>query len=329
MIALARCATLGCGVLLLLASAGRAAAQTISVSVDNDYLNFWLPPHERPDHEYTSGVHIAWEHEARPAGVLRRLMPGGCAGRRDCRHATRFGVGHEMYTPRREDAAGPLPGERPHAGYLFGIVEGRVATPGRSRSGWVEVGLVGPATRTADVQSVVHRWFDFREPIGWDQQLGNEPVVQFGGEVQRAFSAAAPAGVALSAVPQLRGELGNRRVAAAPGVMLGRSRGMSTAPAHHSEVAPVGVAVFAAVQPTLVLRNLFLDGSTFRDSHSVEKRHGVLHASGGVTVQVLRASIAWTVFARTREYVTEPDGHVFSRLSLSVATGRRPPHRVQ
>ncbi|HZK77851.1 MAG TPA: lipid A-modifier LpxR family protein, partial [Gemmatimonadaceae bacterium] len=102
-------------------------AQTARVSVDNDFFDFWMPIHERPDVDYSQGMRVSWDVSGVPSQG-RRLV---CGKRSAC--GLKFEVGQEMYTPEI-DSPTPVPGERPYAGWLYGSIAIRAADAGTARS---------------------------------------------------------------------------------------------------------------------------------------------------------------------------------------------------
>src|SRR3954471_4982954 len=83
-------------------------ARSLRATVENDALDFWLPPDKRPDDNYTHGARIGWDPGGTPARARRLICRGGNA----C--GTSVEIGQEIYTPTR-DADLPLRGERSYA----------------------------------------------------------------------------------------------------------------------------------------------------------------------------------------------------------------------
>jgi hypothetical protein len=66
-----------------------------------------------------------------------------------------------------------------------------------------------------------------------------------------------------------------------------------------------------------VLRDIFLDGNTFADSHSVDKKYFVADLAGGVAIYFEQFKLTWTQVLRTKEFDGQPDDHEFGSLSLT------------
>ena len=67
-----------------------------------------------------------------------------------------------------------------------------------------------------------------------------------------------------------------------------------------------------------VARNIFLDGNTFSDSHSVDKKLLVGSATAGLAVAWKGARIALTHVWRTKEFDGQDQPDRFGSLSVSV-----------
>ncbi|MEX1197374.1 MAG: lipid A-modifier LpxR family protein [Pseudohongiellaceae bacterium] len=66
-----------------------------------------------------------------------------------------------------------------------------------------------------------------------------------------------------------------------------------------------------------VAYTIFLDGNTFRDSHSVEKRHFVTDMAVGVAVVRERWRLSYAHVYRSREFETQQRAQKYGALSLS------------
>src|SRR5690606_13105763 len=80
----------------------------------------------------------------------------------------------------RVEAQEPVGGERPHAGWLNASIETARGSSATITRFMLQLGVVGPPALAEEVQSAMHRAFDFRQPVGWDHQLSFEPTVQIG-----------------------------------------------------------------------------------------------------------------------------------------------------
>ena len=64
-------------------------------------------------------------------------------------------------------------------------------------------------------------------------------------------------------------------------------------------------------------RNIFLDGKTFRDSHSVDFNVFVADLSAGVAVNIKNTKLAYAFVYRTKEFKDQDEAQVFGTVSLN------------
>src|SRR5262249_16234658 len=83
--------------------ASAQATRTVTMRIDNDAFDFWMSPWNRPDEEYSSGVHISVQEGDAPWWARRYLSFAPSAGpctvhATQCRTA-RFEIGQDIYGP--------------------------------------------------------------------------------------------------------------------------------------------------------------------------------------------------------------------------------------
>src|SRR5262249_44883781 len=158
-------------------------------------------------------------------------------------------------------------------------------------------GVVGPASGARELQKFFHRATSSRDPQGWDHQLRNELGVNVNYQhTWRAANLASGNGLAVDFSPQLGGALGNVETYANAGFKLrfGRHLPNDYGPPRIDPGLPgSGYFVpssdfrwylFAGAEGRLVARNIFLDGNTFHDSPSVDKKNWVGDFQAGLAM---------------------------------------------
>ena len=283
---------------LLLLCAAPAAAQ-VRLTLDNDLFGPHRIGFKAPDYEYTAGTHLAWTS----AGTRWWSGPLGVAADSSRRMRTVWEMGQEIYTPRN-DAAEPLPGERPYAGWLYGAVTAEVARPGLRRAATLQLGVTGPPSLAQPVQTEIHRLGGFGPPLGWAHQLAFEPGVVLRYRESRWVMADVLGAAA---------EIGPEWEVAAGNVLTGARAGLRARIAHR------GVYGLASVREEWVARNLFLDGSTFRESPRVEKIPFVPQAELGAGVRLGRVGVEYIATFRGREYRTQASPHTWGSIALMLS----------
>jgi hypothetical protein len=277
---------------------------------DNDLFAPHPLDRKATDCEYTAGARLTWG-SPRTHWWAKHLGPVlGVRG-----DSTRLGlrtvweVGQEIYTPRH-DAAAPLPGERPYAGWLYGSVTAEASRARRTRALTLQLGVTGPPSLAAPVQTEIHRLAGFTMPLGWDHQLAFEPGI--GVRYGESWALAEDlGGAAAELAPEWEVELGNVRTGARAGLRAkigtgGLRRGST------------GIYAAAAVRGEWVGRNLFLDGNTFQGGPRVQRLPFVPQAELGAGVRWGWLGIAYRATFRGREYRTEQKVHGWGSISLEL-----------
>lgn len=292
-----------------------------SIAADNDAFNFWIPI-PRPDHDYTSGVRAVVELDGAPG--WGRLLPSlrPCTGKASggaCL-ATRWELGQEIYTPLK-DGPDPVPGERPFAGWLYGAATAQVLEPERRRTLEVEAGVTGPPSMGESVQNRLHRVAGYRVLKGWDDQLPFEPgaVIRYTDTrllvepgIEKARLGAVTAGWGIAA--------GNVRTAAHVGMRAQAGYGVAHPWRLPHERRGPGAALYATggVRGEWVARDLFLDGSTFRNGPRVRKLPLVAEAEAGAGLRIRNLVVEYAVVTRGREYRTQRAAHRYSTITVTL-----------
>ena len=242
-----------------------------------------------------------------------------------------FSLGQNIYTPEDTATRQPVLDDRPYAGWLY-LGFGLVANQGDKRYDklQLEVGVVGPASMAEEVQTFWHSILGIDVPRGWDNQLENEPgAVLYYEQARRLPSKRVFLGLSSDVIPHFGASLGNVFTHGAAGMTFrvgsnlekdfGPPRIRPSLPGggYYHPVGGMTWYLFAGVEGRVVLRNVFLDGNTFTDSHSIEKNMAVGDLQAGLAVQWGRFRASYTQIFRTREFEGQDQGNIFGALSLS------------
>jgi len=297
----------------------------INITNENDLFG------KGTDQNYTNGVRLGWFDVGRkPPGItedLEDILPF-----LDVNETTSvvYSVGHNLYTP--DDIGSPVQDadDRPWAAFLYGSI-GMVTVSDRYLDEYeITLGIVGPAALGEPIQKTVHDVVGSPEPRGWDNQLDNEPGLilswqrrwpQFlRDDVVDTHLSIAPhfgltAGniytyVNAGATLKLSSELG--RWADKPLLVRPSIPGLGFFP----RARDFYWELFFAFEGRAVARNIFLDGNTFSDSHSVDKETLVGDISGGITITWRGVRVGYTLVYRTREFVGQDEADLFGAINI-------------
>jgi hypothetical protein len=240
---------------------------------------------------------------------------------------------HAIFTPTDYTRRDLIEEDRPYAAaLLFGL--GYNARNGdHLRTTQLQFGIVGPSALGEQVQNEVHRILGDPPFEGWDNQLHDEPVVRLVHERMRRFSP--DSGVwGWDAITHYGGSLGNLATYANAGaeVRFGRNlpddfgstplrpAGENTAPTRNRSTAgPFGMHFFLTFDARWVLHDITLDGNTFSNGHSVDKKPFVADAGYGLAFTKGRWKFALARYHRTREFEGQVEPPVFGSFTISRA----------
>jgi hypothetical protein len=294
------------------------------------------------DQNYTNGVKLSLispnlSTHAKDGKIPRKLLetihqiPFIKESGPEYTHKVEFSVGQNIYTPADISKSEIIPEDRPYSGWLYvstSYHRKNIVNNIEDFMDTVEVqfGMVGPASFAEDAQKFVHKIFDRPYPNGWHNQLENEPglIVVF----ERKWLLHPDLnGIGYDAITHLGGAIGNVSTYLNGGieVRLGwnipRTFGVSLIrPAGSTRLAVddnFSIYIFGGVDGRAVLRDIFLDGNTFTESHSVDKKTFIADLAGGLTISYKKMMISWTYIIRTKEFDNQKDNHSFGALSFT------------
>jgi lipid A 3-O-deacylase len=87
----------------------------------------------------------------------------------------------------------------------------------------------------------------------------------------------------------------------------------------YPHIPAFGVHLFAGTRAEAVFRNIFLDGNTFKSSHSVDKKPLVAEFSAGIAATYNRIKLTYRHVFRTKQFDNQSRGHVVGSLALTVS----------
>lgn len=249
-----------------------------------------------------------------------------------------YTLGQNLYTPANIKLAAQPENDRPWAGFLYGSVGLTTATYNedetRAHIDDLEftLGIIGPEALGEQTQKFVHKYIsNSPKPMGWNNQLGFEPgfIVTWSRRVPYALRYDLFDDINFRVEPNYTIALGTIRTYAGAGatMVLASSKSMDTPTRVRPAIPGTGAfntndrdfnwQIFAGLDGRLVGRDIFLDGNTFRDSHSVDKKYLVGDASAGVSFTYDDYRLSYTLNKRTKEFDEQEKGSVFGSVTLT------------
>ena len=214
-----------------------------------------------------------------------------------------FALVNQIYTPADLTQTGLIEDDRPYAGWTYAEYGIHKSTSDHLRSLYLHIGMVGPASKSEQIQKGIHEITGSKPPMGWDNQLENELGVNLQYVHKWRFVPDLIDGIESSFVPFVEADLGNisTKASAGAGMRIGwnipKDFGVSTL----DSGGEIGISVLNECKNmrkkdwsfsfnlngygSAVIRDIFLDGNTFKDSHSVDKEYFVGYLGFGFTAR--------------------------------------------
>ena len=336
-----------CGLLMLMHAAAAVAehsyrpedSSTFSLMFENDLF-------ANRDQNYTSGIKLNWmspdlseyrDSDKLPDWAVPLVESLPFINEPGLQRNIGFGLGQKIFTPEDTQRTDLIVDDQPYAGWLYMSAAFHNKNKHELDTFEIQLGVVGPAALGEETQNFVHDLRGFKEARGWDNQLKNEPgIILIAEHKDRLLQQNLFSRFGYDVITYYGGGAGNVHTYANTGlearigwnvpIDFGSTRirpgGDTNAPADSSDPrfsykSAFSLHAFAGVTGNLVLRNIFLDGNTFTDSHSVDKRWLVGDLEVGVSMIYRRLKLSYTQVLRTREFHQQNDNHEFGSISLS------------
>jgi hypothetical protein len=314
------------------------AGGTLGLYLENDLFS-------GTDQHYTSGFKVSWSsrdleqfsdsYYASPLLPLFDIIP--YINEKDYQKNLVFALGQNIYTPVDTTTAALIPNDRPYAGWLY-LGVGVVWKDETVRNSLVlDIGVIGSWSFAEQTQSVIHDLRGFDSPNGWDNQLNDEIGFTLAYERKWRFpKQERRSGFGWEVMPHAGLAVGTVRTFANVGGELRAGLnlpddfgtpsigpGATTSTPVDGEMAAdrarfdLGAYLFLRVDGRAVARNIFLDGNTFSDSASVDKKPFVADLSAGVAMNIKNTKLAYALVYRTKEFKGQDEGQLFGTVSTN------------
>ncbi len=145
----------------------------------------WAKPIDRTDRHYTAGVGASVALQAPFVDAMLSKVPtiGGEFAPEKTDYAMGLVGSLMIFTP--QDIADPAPifNDRPYAGWLYGGLyfqrANRFAEVPVYESLEADLGILGPSSLAENAQKMIHHYFDYTKPEGWDNQIRDSVEFDF------------------------------------------------------------------------------------------------------------------------------------------------------
>jgi len=156
-----------------------------SLFLENDFFSTHLGLGDS-DRWYTNGVKLTYSYDQDTAALPTVTMRNAVERLAKAVHIddfcqARYGVafGQLMFTPSNTLTPLPQPNDRYYGGWLYmgGVIQEHSAA--KTVTAELDVGVTGPLSGAEWAQNLVHRMFNYQRSQGWNNQIKNEPGIQF------------------------------------------------------------------------------------------------------------------------------------------------------
>lgn len=234
---------------------------------------------------------------------------------------------NQIFTPTDTQATELIVDDRPYAGWTYFEAGIHKSSSRHLVSFLMKVGVVGEASFSEDLQNGVHRIIGNKTVKGWHNQLNNELGINAKVTHKWLFETKSLDRYGVSFVPFILGELGNIAINATAGASwrfgynIPKDFGVSSIDIGADPGIPIydeyanmkkkstsfSFNVLAA--GSAVARDIFLDGNTFSDSHSVEKKNFVGYIGFGFTLRYDKFVFDFIEIHNSKKFKKETKGH--------------------
>lgn len=250
-----------------------------------------------------------------------------------------FTVGQLMFTPEDISRRDLIRDDRPYAGWLYGSAAFHSKTYRRLDTFELQGGLTGDFSLAEQAQDFVHSVRGIEKANGWDNQIDTEfgfafiydrkqrlvprhdfyqrwgvDVIGYGGIAAGTVFSHLNAGLEFRLGWNLPTDFGTALI---------RPAGETSAPSdtrdprYQKDRRAFSFHVFGATSGRAILRDIFLDGNTFSDSHDIGKKNLVGDFIVGASLVYRKFKLSYAQVWRTREFDGQRSGQNFGSISLS------------
>ena len=248
-------------------------------------------------------------------------------------------VSQVIFTPDDTETTTPILTDRPYAAWLHTTLSLESIRTNDLGEAWqdqwkLDIGVVGPSAGGEVVQNNWHKLINAEKSEGWDNQIKDELGINVSFERawrSNLFHTPQFLGLATDIIPYGTVALGNVSTFAGVGGVwrigptlpddFGPPRIYPSSGGSEWFHASTGFDwyLFAGVEGRAVARDIFLDGNTFRDSQSIDKRPLVADFKLGAVAVLGSARLSFTHDFRTKEFYGQPKMDQFGSLALGFA----------
>lgn len=272
------------------------------LSIDNDTF-------AQSDDHYTNGLQIGWvsgyleqfDEGLVPNFIARGLSHLPLINRQGRQRFISHSLSHRIFTPNDTETTEPIENDMPYSGLLFAALTAGAQDAKKMDAFTFYYGIAGPSAQGEKVQNEFHRLIGADQVNGWDNQIGDEILLNIGYEHRRRLTSfGSTEGWGGDVIGQLGGTLGNLISMATVGVGARFGWGVPDdygippqffgeetigSRPYTSYGTDTGVWLFTLLNTSYFANAIFWDGNTFKDSMSVDYDPGIVRVYIGINAR--------------------------------------------
>jgi hypothetical protein len=246
-----------------------------------------------------------------------------------------FAITNQIFTPTDTQTTELIEDDRPYAGwtYLEGAIHKSSKTHLRSLS--LQIGMIGKASFSEEIQNGVHKMLGSEHVNGWHNQLENELGINLKYTHKRKLDMVKRGVFEAHMIPFVSAELGNIATNITAGVSnrVGYNIQQDFGVSSINIGADPGIPAYGALENikkrhwsfslnligavSAVARDIFLDGNTFVDSHSVDKENFVYYYGFGFTLRYKKFLLDFMQVTNSKKFKEQPKSHGVGTIIIS------------
>ena len=233
-------------------------------------------------------------------------------------HLISFAYANQMYVPYDRKSLEIVEDDRPYAGWSYIELGLHQNSSTQLDSLTLQLGIVGPSAGMEDLQNEIHKYLDAKHSHGWHNQLEDEISIQLNYMHKWRFKYQDIYGLNSVLVPYSGVNLGNVSTKLSGGALysigwnIPNSFGVNSmnegsfasipvdSKIENSNVMSIYFNFLAGVN--LVAKDIFVDGNTFKDSHSVERYPANAYIGAGLSIRLKSFTINYWHQNYTKDY---------------------------
>lgn len=312
----------------------KSTGNSANLYIENDSRSLGGPG---SDQAYSNGFRISYvmSEEIQPALFKLLTNWSDYLKKELTKSKTNYGVSlaHQIFSPNNIIEENLNVNDRPYAGWLNLGFSVHFKNKNHDHLLSLNLGMIGSNAMGEEVQNNFHRLIDTPEGKGWKNQLHSELTLQLYYQQRlRFFELFSKSNKFFEIIPYYGAGFGNVAIESHVGGIIryginlpddfgptrdSANEGDTMVTANQRIDNKTSLYVFSGVRGIASLRNIFLDGNTFEESHRVHKYPFLFETDFGFGTKIQRIDFIWRFVTRSPEFKEQSHFNSFASISFS------------